>query len=132
MNSSFPLNQVRSRHEDHVRSVQDKRALKQEQRLQRQTNLKQAIEVGLKISANVGIAVLAIISFKQLLPYHQVQQEKIAEIDAEIAKIEPRVKKLEENFHTTFDPAFKRKVMQQNTYKVDPSLSPIFFTKPKQ
>ena len=132
MNSSLPLNQIRSRHENHVQSVWDKRALKQEQRLQKQANLKQAIEVSLKISANVGIAVLAIVSFKQLLPYHSIQQEKLAEIDAEIAKIQPRVQKLEENFSTTFDPILNRKVMQKNTYKVDPNLSPIFFTEPKQ
>ncbi|MFW9995520.1 MAG: hypothetical protein ACFFD4_26015, partial [Candidatus Odinarchaeota archaeon] len=73
------------------------------------------------------ISVFALMTIKQLLPYHFVQQEKLAEIDIEIAKIKPRVEKLEENFGTTFDPLLTRKVIEKNTYKVDPNLSPIFF-----
>ncbi len=129
MNSSIPLNERRSHHQNYVQSVWNKRALKQEQRLSRRANLKKAIETSLKLSANVGLSVLAIVSFKQLLPYHQVQQEKLAEIDFEIEKIQPRVAKLEENFGTTFDPLLSRKITQKNTYKVDPNVSPIFFVK---
>ena len=132
MNSSVPSNKIRSRHHDHVQSVWNKRALKQEQRQQNRANLQKTIETTLKMSANIGISVLAIVSIKQLLPYHLVQQEKIAEIDAEIAKIKPRVEKLEENFGTTFDPKLTRKVMSKNTYKVDPNLTPVFFVEKDQ
>ena len=132
MNSSFPNAKLRSKHKEHVESIWNKRALKQEERQQKQANLRKAIETTLKMSTNIGIAVLAFISIKQLLPYHVVQQEKLAEIDAEISKIEPRVKKLEENFSTTFDPILTRKVVQKNTYKVDPNVSPIFFIEDDQ
>ena len=127
MNSTLPLSKVRSRHQKHVQSVWNKRALKQEQRQQNRTHLQKAIETTLKMSANIGLSVFAFFTVKQLLPYHLVQQAKLAEIDTEIAKIKPRVEKLEENFGTTFDPLLSRKVIEKNTYKVDPNLSPIFF-----
>ncbi len=132
MNSSFPIDKIRSKHQKHVESVWNKRALKQEERQQRQADFQKAIETTLKMSTNIGIAVLALISIKQLLPYHDVQQQKLAEIDVEISKIQPRVKKLEENFSTTFDPILTRKVVQKNTYKVDPNLNPIFFIEQDQ
>lgn len=132
MNSSFPVAKIRTRHHNHVQSIWQKRALKQEERQQKQENMQVAIETGLKLSVNLGISLLAILSIKQLLPYHFVQQNKIAEIDKEIDKIKPRVEKLEENFGMTFDPLLQRKVVQKNTYKVDPNLSPVFFIEQKQ
>ena len=50
MNSSFPISQVRSQHNDHVQSVWNKRALKQQQRQQTKANLQLAIETTLKMS----------------------------------------------------------------------------------
>jgi hypothetical protein len=132
MNSSLPAAKIRSRHHNHVQSIWQKRALKQEERQQKQENMQVAIETGLKLSVNLGISLLAILSIKQLLPYHFVQQNKIVEIDKEIDKIKPRVEKLEENFGMTFDPLLQRKVVQKNTYKVDPNLSPVFFVEQKQ
>lgn len=127
MNSSLPLSKIRSKHQNHVQSVWTKRALKQEQRQQQRIHLQKAIETSLKMSANIGLSIFALMSIKQLLPYHMVQQAKLAEIDLEIGKIKPRVEKLEENFGSTFDPILTRKVIEKNTYKVDPKLSPIFF-----
>ena len=131
MNSSLPAAKLHSRHHEHVQSVWNKRAVKQEQRQQKRENMRLAIEIALKMSVNIAFSTLALISVKQLLPYHSVQQNKIAEIDHEIGKIKPRVEKLEENFSTTFDPLLTRKVVQKNTYKVDPNLNPIFFIEEK-
>jgi hypothetical protein len=131
MNSSFPVAKIHSRHHQHLQSVRKRRTIKQEQRQQKQENIRLAIETGLKMSAHIGFSILAIISIKQLLPLHSVQQEKIAEIDHEIGKIKPRVEKLEESFSTTFDPLLTRKVVQKNTYKIDPNLNPIFFIEEK-
>ena len=132
MNSSLPLAKIHSKHQNHVQSVWTKRALKQEQRQQKRTHLQKAIETSLKIFANIGLSVLALTSVKQLLPYHSIQQAKLAEIDVEIGKIKPRVEKLEDNFGSTFDPILTRKVIEKNTYKVDPNLSPIFFIEEKR
>ncbi|BAQ64524.1 hypothetical protein [Geminocystis sp. NIES-3709] len=131
MNSNIPLTQTRLRNNLHPESVIANRALKKEQIQQKRANIEQTIEISLKIFVNLGISFLAFFSIKQLLPYHLGQQAKISEIDAEIAKIKPRVEKLQEDFGTTFDPKLTRKVMEKNTYKVDPNLSPIFFTKKK-
>jgi hypothetical protein len=61
------------------------------------------------------------------LPYNSIQQTQISKIEQEINKVSPRVEKLEESFGATFDPQLTKKVMKQNTYKVDPNLRPIFF-----
>lgn len=131
MNSQIPLPSTRIKNNRHAESVMANRALKKEQIQQKRANIEHSIEISFKIIVNVGISFLAIFSIKQLLPYHLAQQGKLAEIDGEIAKIQPRVEKLQENFSTTFDPKLTRKVMEKNSYKVDPNLSPIFFTKQK-
>lgn len=131
MTVNTSLDRMRSTNNRHAESILANRALKKEQIQQKRANLEKTIETSLKIFANISISVLAIFSIKHLLPYHLVQQEKIAEIDGEIAKIQPRVEKLQEDFGNTFDPKLTRKVMEKNTYKVDPNLSPIFFIKKK-
>lgn len=131
MTTNTSLNRVKSRNNHHTQSILANRALKKERIQQKRANLEKTIEISLKILVNIGISALAIFSIKHLLPYHLVQQEKIAEIDGEIAKIQPRVAKLQEDFGNTFDPKLTRKVMEKNTYKVDPNLTPIFFLKKK-
>lgn len=131
MNSNLSL-KTRQRRRDYQESISQNRALKQQQRRQKRLNTEKAIETGLKMTVNISITVIAFFSVKQLLPYHLAQQAKLAEIDGEIAKIKPRVEKLEEDFGNTFDPKLTRKVIEKNTYKADPNLSPIFFLDKKQ
>lgn len=126
MSSNLSL-KTRQRRRDYQKSISENRALKQQQRRQKRLNTEKAMETGLKMTVNVGITILALLSIRQLLPYYFAQQAKLREIDAEIAKIQPRVDKLEEDFGNTFDPKLTRKVMEKNTYKVDPNLNPIFF-----
>ncbi|AFZ54592.1 hypothetical protein VKI21_07190 [Cyanobacterium aponinum UTEX 3222] len=131
MNSNLSL-KTRQRRRDYQESISQNRALKQQQRRQKRLNTEKAIETGLKMTVNISITIIAFFSVKQLLPYHLAQQAKLAEIDGEIAKIKPRVEKLEEDFGNTFDPKLTRKVIEKNTYKADPNLSPIFFIDKKQ
>jgi len=93
----------------------------------KQYYIQRAIENSLKITFNVGLISLSIISIQKLLPYNSIQQTQISKIEQEINKVSPRVEKLEESFGATFDPQLTKKVMKQNTYKVDPNLRPIFF-----
>lgn len=111
----------------HIENVLKSRAEKKQQKKVKKKIFQQTVETTLRLTVNLSISALAIFSVKQLLPYHNVQQEKLAEIEGEIAKIQPRVERLEESFGTTFDPQLSKKVMKQNTYKVDPNLRPIFF-----
>lgn len=131
MNSNLSL-KTRQRRRDYQESISQNRALKQQQRRQKRLNTEKAFETGLKMTVNISITIIAFFSVKQLLPYHLAQQAKLAEIDGEIAKIKPRVEKLEEDFGNTFDPKLTRKVIEKNTYKADPNLSPIFFIDKKQ
>ncbi|MBE9221783.1 hypothetical protein IQ215_03655 [Cyanobacterium stanieri LEGE 03274] len=105
----------------------------QRQEREAQKRLKQycfhrSLENIFKISLNLGIMALSITSVKNLLPYNEIQQSQLNQIEQEINEIAPRVERLEENFATTFDPKSSRRVMKENTYKVDPNLRPIFFT----
>ncbi|MGY6530275.1 MAG: slr1601 family putative cell division protein [Cyanobacterium sp.] len=102
---------------------QEKEAKKQ----LRQYCLYRSLENVFKIGLNLGIIAFSITSVKNLLPYNDIQQSQISQIEAEINKVSPRVQRLEENFSTTFDPKSSRRVMKDNTYKVDPNLRPIFF-----
>ncbi|MBF2057983.1 MAG: hypothetical protein IGQ45_12395 [Cyanobacterium sp. T60_A2020_053] len=113
--------------QEHIRSVLNSRAEKRQQKKVKKKIFQQTVETTLRLTVNISISALAIFSVKELLPYHSVQQAKLAEIDGEIAKIRPRVERLEESFGATFDPQLSQKVMKQNTYKVDPNLRPIFF-----
>lgn len=90
--------------------------------------LYRSLENIFKIGINVSIITLSITTVQKLLPYNEIQQQRISQIQAEIDKVSPRVQRLEENFGTTFDPQLTRRVMKENTYKVDPTLRPIFFT----
>lgn len=131
MNSQIPFPHTTIKNNRHTEFVMANRALKKEKIQQKRDNIEHSIEISFKIIVNLSISFLAIFSMKQLLPYHLKQQAKLAEIDEEIAKIQPRLEKLQESFSTTFDPKLTRKVMEKNSYKVDPNLSPIFFTKQK-
>lgn len=114
----------------HAEKVLASRAEKKQEQANRQANIKRTIEASIKILVNIGISYLAITSIKALLPYHTTQQGKLREIDLEINKIKPRVELLEEKFTITFDPQKAPKVMQKNSYKVDPNLTRIFFNSP--
>ena len=127
------IKRFRSKNTDknkHLQKILADRCQKRELRAHRKANLEKTIEMMLKIMVNGGISYLAIMSIKALLPYHATQQAKLVEIDAEINKIKPRVEFLEQKFSNTFDPQKAPKVMQKNSYKVDPRLTRVFFTKP--
>lgn len=94
--------------------------------------LYRSLENIFKIGINVSIISLSITSVQRLIPYNEIQQHQINQIQEEINKVSPRVERLEENFGATFDPRLTKRVMKENTYKVDPTLRPIFFTETQQ
>ncbi len=104
-----------------------KREQKEKQRTLKHYYMQRVMENTLKITVNVGLISLSIISIQKLLPYNSIQQHQINQIDQEIQKVSPRVQRLEESFGATFDPQLTKKIMKQNTYKVDPNLRPVFF-----
>lgn len=132
MKTIVPIDiEIEERKDSHLEKILIERAIKKQQMRQKRANTTKALETCLKIVVNLGISTLAYFSIWQLIPYYRHQQAKLAEIDAEIAKIKPRVERLGADFSTTFDPNLTRKNIEKNTYKVDPNLSPVFFVPKK-
>ncbi|HIK36714.1 MAG: hypothetical protein NZ901_01250 [Geminocystis sp.] len=127
MNSDLYLYRARLRKEKHQEYLRLQRLRKQKEREEKRLHTQKAIETALKIAVNVTITLVAGLSIKQMLPYHLTQQARLREIEAEIALIKPRVEKLEEEFAETFDPKLARKIIEKNSYKVEPDSRPVFF-----
>ena len=105
------------------------REVQRQQKQRRNSHIEQGIEVTIKIIINGLLTYVAFSALVKLIPYHQSQQEKLAEIREEVVETEVRVNKLREKFSRNFDPTQAQKVMQANTHKVDPHQRPIFFLK---
>jgi len=74
-----------------------------------------------KIAVNMAIATAAVSALVQLLPYHWLQQEKLREMRTEIKQIEGRVNILQAEFTQNFDPHQAKNIMQQQSYRFDPT-----------
>ncbi|AUC60450.1 hypothetical protein AA637_04375 [Cyanobacterium sp. HL-69] len=130
MNNIKPFKKSKYLH-NNIDTVFLERQKKEEKKRLKQYCLHRSLENILKIGFNLGIVAFSVTSVKNLLPYNDIQQSQINQIQEEINKVSPRVQRLEENFSTTFDPKSSRRVMKDNTYKVDPNLRPIFFVEKK-
>lgn len=108
-----------------------KRVVERQKKQKLNSNVEKAVEISVKIIINTLITFVAFTALNKLLPYHQSQQEKIAEITLEVQETEVRVNKLREKFDRNFDPAQTKRVIQRNTDKVDPNRRPIIFIKDK-
>lgn len=75
----------------------------------------------LKLVANGVISAAAIAALAQLLPYHLSQQSKLREVRAEAKQTEKRVTDLRTNFSRYFDPQQAKSVMQEQSYRRDPT-----------
>jgi hypothetical protein len=80
-----------------------------------------ALETTVKIGVNVVISVAAVSALVQLLPYHWLQQDKLREIGTEVKLMEARVNTLNAQFSRNFDPRETKSIMQQQSYRFDPS-----------
>ena len=103
------------------------REFQRQKKQRRNSNLKLGLELSIKIIINGLLSFVAFTALIKLLPCHISQQEKLAEIRLEVEETETRVKKLRESFTGNFDPRQTKKVMQKNSYRVDPHQRPIFF-----
>ena len=91
----------------------------------------QAVENAAKLAVNLILSAAAISTLLQLLPYQKTQQEKLQDIRAEVAKTEVRVNRLRSEFTRNFDPHQTKKLMEEMSYRVDPTQVQIVWKKPK-
>ncbi|GAB4295436.1 MAG: hypothetical protein Fur0025_32570 [Oscillatoriaceae cyanobacterium] len=89
------------------------------------------METAAKLAVNLILSAAAISTLLQLLPYQKTQQEKLQDIRAEVAKTEVRVNRLRSEFTRNFDPHQTKKLMEEMSYRVDPTQVQIVWKKPK-
>jgi hypothetical protein len=87
-------------------------------------------EILLKLGINAILAVGAISTLVRLLPYQHLQQIKLNEVRMQVQETERRVNELRNNFNRNFDPQQARKVMEEQSPRLDPNQRNIFLTNP--
>jgi len=88
-----------------------------------------AAETTAKLVVNVVLSSAAIAALTQLLPYHLSQRAKLQEIRSEVKRTEKRVDRLHSDFSRHFDPQKAKTVMQEQSYRVDPTQRSVFLVK---
>jgi cell division protein FtsB len=78
-------------------------------------------ETTAKLVVNVVLSTAALAGLIQLLPYHQTQQAKLREVREEVQRTEARVNNLRNDFSRSFAPGEARRVMHDQSYRVDPN-----------
>lgn len=87
-------------------------------------------EIAAKLLVNVVLSAAAIAGLSQLLPYHLSQQGKLREVEAEVKRTQLRVNNLRNDFGNVFDPAQAKKVMQEQSYRRDPTQRQVVWEDP--
>lgn len=86
-----------------------------------------AIEATLKLGINLILSVASITALIKLWPYQEIQQAKLAEVKRAVQETEIRVDKLRSQLNRNFDPEQTQKLMQEQSYRVDPNQRRIFW-----
>lgn len=113
--------------EQHRRQVTAQRKTRQRRRVNSYQGI--AVENTAKLVVNVLLVAGAVSALVKLLPYNISQQAKLQEISTEVKLTESRVADLQTNFNRSFDPQQTKKIMQEQSNRVDPGQRPIFLLK---
>ncbi len=88
-----------------------------------------ALENTAKLVVNMALVVGAVSALVKLLPYNISQQAKLQEISTEVKQTESRVADLQTDFNRSFAPEQAKKIMAEQSSRVDPRQRPVFFVK---
>ncbi len=84
-------------------------------------------EITVKLVVNTILSLAALSALLKLLPYQLTQQAKLKEVRMEVQETEMRVDSLRSNFSRNADPNQARKVMQEQSPRIDPNQRRIFW-----
>lgn len=87
-------------------------------------------ETTAKLVVNVVLSTAALAGLVQLWPYHQTQQAKLREVREEVQRTEARVNNLRTDFSRSFAPGEARRVMHDQSYRVDPNQRQVVWQDP--
>ena len=86
-----------------------------------------ATEITIKLAVNGILSVVALISLLKLIPYQWSQQARLKEVRVEVEETERRVSQLRDNFRHNFDPHQMKKVMEEQSPRLEPTQRRIFW-----
>lgn len=109
------------------RQVAPKRKTRQRSRLHPYRGI--ALENTAKLVVNMVLVAGAVSALVKLLPYNISQQAKLQEISTEVKQTESRVADLQTDFKRSFAPEQAKKIMAEQSSRVDPRQRPVFFVK---
>lgn len=98
----------------------------------RQLTTELGVEATLKLGVNLLMMVAACSALIKLFPYHQTQQEKLAQAQAELAKTEQYLASARADFSRYFDPQQAESVMREQTNRMSPHQRRIVWVNPDQ
>ncbi|MFB8792221.1 MAG: hypothetical protein U7123_26080 [Potamolinea sp.] len=87
-------------------------------------------ETTAKLVVNVVLSTAALAGLIQLLPYHHTQQTKLREVRDEVQRTEARVNNLRTDFSRSFAPGEARRIMHDQSYRVDPNQRQVVWQDP--
>ncbi|MBK4729265.1 hypothetical protein JJD41_05110 [Oxynema sp. CENA135] len=90
-----------------------------------------AVEVTTKLAVQLLVSVVAVSTLVKLVPYQETQQEKLDEIRAEVKTTNRRVDRLQADFSRYFSPEQTANLMEEQSYKVDPTEIQIIWKQPE-
>ncbi|MFM1843261.1 MAG: hypothetical protein RLZZ490_2003 [Cyanobacteriota bacterium] len=88
-------------------------------------------EIFFKLGLNAVLALVSGIAVFRLIPYQQLQQQKLDEITMQVEETEQRVKQLRKDFNRSFDPSQSRKIMEELSPRHNPNQRRIILTPPQ-
>ncbi len=79
------------------------------------------LETLTKLTASVILLTATTVALTRALPYYKAQQDRLQEAQTELKLAEARVDRLQQDFQRYFDPQQARTLMQEQSYRIDPS-----------
>ncbi|WP_009632416.1 hypothetical protein [Synechocystis sp. PCC 7509] len=116
-----------------LETVEPRRGVKPQRKTRKRSRLHpyqgMVIENTAKLVVNIVLVAGAVSALVKLLPYNVSQQAKLQEISTEVKLTESRVTDLQTDFNRSFDPHEAKKIMAEQSNRVDPRQRQIFLLK---
>ncbi|MBD2042306.1 hypothetical protein [Microcoleus sp. FACHB-672] len=84
-------------------------------------HLMMATETTVKLAVNVVLSLVAVSALVQLLPHNRAGQEKLQQVQTEVQSAQGRVNQLRADFSRSFGPQQVKTIMQEQSYRMDPT-----------
>jgi hypothetical protein len=85
-------------------------------------------EICFKLGLNAVLLLVSGVAVFRLIPYQQIQSEKLDEISMQVEETQQRVKQLRSDFNRSFDPGQSRKIMEELSPRQNPNQRRIILT----